>query len=184
MAHLWLHQQSQKPPWAILLLDEYSKVFLVGDAGNTPRIVCNPANSDSLFGCLIRQSGPGGKDWWVFAATVDSPVYVNGVLLSLGLRVLRDRDEIRIGLSTPLFFSYESLAQIESFPGGPKPTKCPRCQQEIASDTPAVRCPQCSIWYHQNPKTELPCWTYSKTCAKCTQVTQIEAGYRWTPEGL
>jgi hypothetical protein len=134
---------------------------------------------------LVRQAA---NDTWILLAEPSAPVYVNGQAVPLGVRILRDRDEIRVGRMQPatLFFSTERMASVEPFPGADRAIHCPRCKTELAVGVPAVRCPnpQCGLWHHQAPGSNLPCWTYDTRCASCDQQTALDAGYRWTPEGL
>lgn len=106
----------------------------------------------------------------------------NGERLLTGIRVLADRDAIRApGYAG--FFSTETLAQVEPFPGdGTGSPQCVRCRQPLAAGQSAVRCPQCGAWHHQ--LEELPCWTFLKTCASCPQSTEMDAGFQRTPEEL
>jgi len=108
-------------------------------------------------------------------------VRVNGSALDAGIRVLRDRDELRTGGSRT-FFSTESLPVIVPFPDSERPTFCPRCKLVIAAGTPAVCCPQFNVWHHQSD--EFPCWTYAERCALCDQPTALDGDFRWTPEEL
>jgi len=100
------------------------------------------------------------------------------------MRVLEDKDEIRTAGAGSLIFSTERRACVEPFPGMDRPAMCPRCGTEIEVNTPAVRCPGCGVWHHQNIDNELPCWTYAETCATCDQPTDLGTDFRWTPEGL
>ncbi|TDI46312.1 MAG: hypothetical protein E2P02_05105 [Acidobacteria bacterium] len=99
--------------------------------------------------------------------------------MASGLRLLRDRDEVRLGLGQPWFFSTETLAVA---PPSDVARKCPRCKRDIKAGSEAVRCPGCDVWYHQSD--EWPCWTYAETCVLCEQPTQFAAGYRFNPDGL
>jgi hypothetical protein len=71
---------------------------------------------------------------------------------------------------------------VSPMPETPRGMMCPRCRQRIEKETLAVRCPQCGLWHHQSE--ELPCWTYSSTCAMCPQPSALDAGYQWTPTEL
>jgi uncharacterized protein YbaR (Trm112 family) len=128
---------------------------------------------------LLRENGSGS---WVLIAAPGFEVRVNGAAVPLGIRVLADRDEISTDEGGAIYFSTENLARVEPFPGAQNRLFCPRCKQAVETDHPAVRCPQCGVWYHQTD--ELPCWTYAQHCALCDQSTQLSAGYRWTPEEL
>jgi hypothetical protein len=124
----------------------------------------------------LHRSGAGT---WV---VVGSPaVRVNGAPLDAGIRVLRDRDELRIG-GRRTFFSTETLAAVVPFPDGERPVPCARCTLAVASGSPAVRCPQCRLWHHQSEAR--PCWAYAERCTACDQPTALDAGFRWTPEPL
>jgi hypothetical protein len=119
---------------------------------------------------------------WALLCTPQSDVRVNGMPVPLGLAILSDRDELRVPGTDPQFFCTESLPQVEPFPDSAGRGLCPRCKQSIDSGCSAVRCPGCGLWHHAT--AELPCWTYSDTCAGCAQITSADAGFRWTPEDL
>ena len=172
MAHLWL--RTQGPGLAVLPLAE-GAYLLTGD----------PARP------VVRHDGdppPGAAvlrhvvDQWLLAAAEGAPVRLNGLPLALGLRVLMDKDELCIGRGGRLWFSTERLAVVEPFPGAAQPVFCPRCKTEIKKGVPAVRCPSCGIWHHEDG--DLKCWTYAPRCAICDQPTELGQSYRWTPEGL
>lgn len=177
MAHLWLKNESEQ--WAVLPLE--ADAFLM--TTNPPRPMSSArATDESVSKVVLLCDRREGKDSWVLISNQERDVRVNGVSLTLGVRVLRDRDEIFVEGVGHLYFSTESLARVEFFAGVRQALYCPRCKQEVKGETEAVKCPQCGVWYHQSE--ELPCWAYSETCALCPQLTDLDAGYRWTPEGL
>jgi len=135
-------------------------------------------DSPPIHPAMLLNRTSAEPDIWV---VIGSPaVHVNGAPLDTGIRVLRDRDELRLdGHRT--FFSTETLAMVVPFPGE-RPTLCPRCKLQIIPGSPAVRCPRCGIWHHQS--AEFPCWLYSSTCTNCDQPTAIDADFRWSPETL
>jgi hypothetical protein len=134
---------------------------------------------------LLVRAAAGAKERWLLLAPSSRPtVSVNGLPLVLGIRVLKDRDEVHLAGAPPLFFSTERIAQVEPYASGGKRGRCPRCDTEIADGVPSVRCPQCGLAYHQDSAGGMECWTYGPTCARCPQKTGLEAGYAWTPEGL
>ncbi len=165
MAHLWIREASegavgQPAP------DEWSLMPLDADA-----VAIHSA-------ALLRRPTSEPEIWILVGPPV---VRVNGNPLDAGIRVLRDRDELRTG-GTRTFFSTESLPVMVPFTGGERSTFCPRCKLEVAAGSPAVACPQCRVWHHQSD--ELPCWTYAERCTMCDQPTALGAGFRWTPEDL
>ena len=144
-----------------------------------------PAGSDGaleLRPLLLRVTDPSGDEQWAVVHSPGSSLRVNGTALATGIRVLSHRDELRMaGVPGRTFFSLEGLPRIVPFDGGEE-GRCPRCQQAIGIGTPAVRCPQCGVWHHESE--EFGCWTYSSTCALCDQQTDLEGGFRWTPEEI
>lgn len=179
MAHLWAQTAAGK--WEVRRLEDdfltlaYDKVAARRDLmrHELPR-------RDDLSVGLCRAKGTD-REVWLLMAGSKADVRINGVAMPGGLRLLSDRDEIRIGQER-FFFSTETLAAAVEFPGASRPVICQRCKDSIVEGTPAVRCPQCGVWHHQTDR--LPCWSYADTCASCSQVTDFEAGYRWTPEDL
>ena len=135
--------------------------------------------------CDIRVLPPGAagaSSSWTLLAGREASLRVNGLPLALGIRALRDRDEISFA-GHRLYFSTEELAQIVPFPGLAQPACCPRCKQKLEIGHLAVSCPRCKAWHHQSEK--FPCWTYEPTCALCQiQSTALDAGYSWTPASL
>jgi hypothetical protein len=107
-------------------------------------------------------------------------VRLNGFAPVAGGRVLQDHDEIRVHGCGTLFFSAETLAHVEAFPGTGNIIHCGRCRLPIQNAQTAVRCPSCGIWHHE--MAERKCWTYSPACAFCPQATALDAGYSWVPE--
>jgi len=122
------------------------------------------------------------SDEWILLAAPRAGISINGLPLQVGIHVLADRDEIRIGGRGSVFFSTERPARCEPLPPSDRSLVCPRCRQPIEPGTPAVRCPQCALWHHQS--ADLPCWSYAPTCALCPRSTEQDAGFQWTPEDL
>ena len=121
---------------------------------------------------------------WTLLAPSQSRVHINDAALENGIRVLANRDAIRIcGLAT-MYFSTERLAGIEAYPDA-EPVFCPRCKMMISEGDAAVCCAQCGVWHHEQLPDGRTCWSYSTTCSLCEQSTDLDsAGFRWTPEEL
>src|SRR5271169_6705353 len=152
MAHLWM--QDVDGQWGALALTGASLDLSVAP----PRPIAEAAAPAAL----LLKCGSGAQESWALAAGAGAAVRVNGALLVTGLGVLSDRDEIRVNGSPPLFFSTETLAAVQPFPGSDRPVFCGRCRRQIKQGDPAVRCPACSIWHEQS--AQYPCWTYHDKC--------------------
>lgn len=136
---------------------------------------------------LVQASTAESANAWTIISRPDE-IEINGLPLAPGIRVLRDRDAIRFDCGHLAFFSAETAAQIEPFPGT-EPVSCVRCYSPIVPGKDAVRCPTCGVWHHQisGPENgrDWECWTRNATCAQCRkQPTDFEAGPAWTPEAL
>lgn len=184
MAHLWLATDNQWQPAAIGdgVVALTSGGFVCVSCDGAPRGVKAPSGRRTPHWPnevpRVQLRGEGGV--WVLLAHAEA-VAVNGAPLRLGIRLLRDRDELRLATGERYYFSTERLATVEPFVRA-EPVCCPRCRQQIASGVPAVACPSCGAWCHQTDA--LPCWTYAATCPLCDQPSALEGGYRWTPAEL
>lgn len=173
MAHIWVREESQ---WAVQPLN--GSLFSLRHRRPLAD-PCGAAYEEDIT--LMPSVGQAGESWVLLAGS-NVDVRVNGIRLDLGIRSLRDRDEIRVAGAGLFYFSTERLAGIEPFAGSSPNAFCPRCRQAIESGHPSVRCPACGVWYHQSE--DFPCWTYSETCALCPQTTNMDGGYGWAPEGI
>ena len=181
MAHLWIKDETER--WCVMPL--VGEGFAL--SRNPPqRIQSVSDKGESVSQTLLVRSKNGKPSPWVLITAAGHDVRVNGDATLLGVRVLADRDEINVAGVGELFFSTESLARVEEFNGESTDTTpaiyCPRCRQLVADGALSVKCPQCGVWYHETD--ELNCWTYAETCALCPQPTDLDAGFRWTPEDL
>jgi len=175
MAHIWILDESE---WAILPLD--GSLFSL----RRRRSIADPSRGEIAWEEEVTLLPAEGRDRDSYAllAGGNADVRVNGIRLNLGIAFLRDRDEIRVDGKSLFYFSTERLALLAPFPGSASDAFCPRCRQPIDPGHPSVKCPGCGVWYHNSG--DFPCWTYSETCALCPQATPMDAGYRWTPEGI
>ena len=162
MAHLWIEDSPVRGDdgWRLQPLAAATSI------GPTTRIV---RATDGAIGAA--------NDCWIALAT--SALRLNGERVVAGLAVLRDCDLLSVD-GVRVFFSSERRATVVPFDGAEAVT-CARCRSAIGDGSPAVRCPACDVWHHQS---DLACWTYADRCALCDQPTALDAGFRWTPEGL
>ena len=112
---------------------------------------------------------------------VHADIRVNGNPF-LGVRVLKDRDEICVPGALPFFFSEREPAQVlRELPEGLSVT-CPSCGDLVFA--PAAECPACGALYHESE--DRPCWSSGSTCMTygCDQPTQMERAFSWTPLDL
>lgn len=181
MPQIWVQQDGQESPWAVVPLDGEGDVYYLTGDPHRP-VVFGTREGTGWPAYVMRHPGSGGQERWLLFASGQTRVSVNGVNLELAMRAMRDKDELHVGESI-MFFSTEQLARVAPFPGIGKPAKCPRCKLEILPGTPAVRCPSCGVWHHQSEDT--PCWTYAEKCAAfCEQPTTLKGSLQWVPEGL
>jgi hypothetical protein len=116
----------------------------------------------------------------VLVAGAEAGMAVNGLPSLTGIHVLADRAEIRVDSAGTFFFSTETLPAIVKFPGAERRIVCPRCKLAIEAGESAVQCPDCRVWHHQ--RDDRACFTYDTKCAACGGSSDLNAGYRWTPE--
>jgi len=174
MAHIWLQNKAWEWTAHPLAGDEFSlEAFLNEAPGRAPALGGAPSDIQLL------KTETDNQENWAVVAGYESGLSINGIPLPLGIRILRDRDEIRWSPDGFGFFSSEELAAVVDFPHCDRKIFCPRCKQEIVPGTPAVRCPSCRIWHHQSE--ELPCYSYADSCATCTRKTCINGEYEWVP---
>lgn len=176
MAHLWLHLDGGD--WSAMLLNGHAVDISV----HPPRILPGSFQLGEVTRAAVVRVGEADPPAWVLLVSAGSHVRINGFAPVAGIRVLQDRDEIRATPAGDLFFSTETLACVEEFPGSERTVFCGRCRQAMEKGQMAVRCPhsRCGIWYHQTGK--LPCWTYAPSCGFCPQPTSLDAGFSWIPE--
>ena len=113
----------------------------------------------------------------VLVSRPDVAVRINGLAMPAGLRVLADRDEIRVNHERFYFSSQDPLV-VEIRNG--EAVACPRCSGMLEPGTPAVRC-HCGAWFHQSD--DQPCFTYGETCPLCNASSQLDAE-PWDPSGI
>ena len=128
-------------------------------------------------GEIVRVASEAGEEWALVAPP--GAVCLNGEPLALGLRVLRDKDEVSAGAAR-MFYSSERLAVIEPFAGS-EPVVCPRCKQPVNAGDPSVRCPGCGVVCHESE--EFPCFTYTPSCPLCSRSSALNE-FTWTPEDV
>jgi hypothetical protein len=174
MAHLWFRDEGDI--WSALPLGAAAVDISV----HPPRALAEGFRMGVDTRAALVPAPGNGTPVWVLVAAGDGDARVNGLAPVAGVRVLQDHDEVRAASSNTLFFSTETLARVQEFPGAERAVYCGRCRQAMVKGQPAVCCPGCGIWYHQSQ--DLPCWTYAPSCAFCEQSTALDAGFAWMPE--
>lgn len=180
MPHLWM--QDEDSDWAVQPLNGDPVAIGPGGVRSARRAApTSPASGGGDTTALLMPAATPDGAAWVMVAPPGVEARVNGIPLRSGLRVLADRDEIRLATGVAVFFSTEQRAAVVPFAGVGE-GRCPRCQQDIQKDAPSVCCPKCRLHYHQT--SDRPCWTYREVCAMCDQVTDLDGGFRWSPADL
>ena len=138
MAGVWITNSSGA--WQRLQLFADSLVLLPGEPPHRgPR-----AMRVAAAGAVILRAAAAAGAAWILLSGTKAAVRVNGSRLDLGLRVLADKDEILLADAVDpcwhrLFFSTETLAQIEPYAGsGQRPVVCPRCRRKIVAPSDRV----------------------------------------------
>lgn len=126
---------------------------------------------------IVRVALAPCEEWALVAPP--GAVSVNGEPLALGLRVLRDKDEVSAG-AAQIFYSSERLAVTEPFAGAAA-VVCPRCKQSVNPGDASVRCPGCGVVCHESE--EYPCFTYTESCPLCSRASALNE-FAWTPEDV
>jgi hypothetical protein len=189
MAQIWSElspgdvEQGQRP-WGIITLDDsLEAMLLTGEASGPLERVDGDHTGGGAY--LLRHDAGDGASKWILYAGPEASVAVNGMPLALGMRALRDRDEISMGRSCHLIFTSDSIPHVTAFSAAGEPIVCPRCAGRIEPEQLAVRCPQCGVWHHQDDSAQRLCWTYGPMCTACgNQATPLDGEVLWTPEGL
>ena len=186
MAQMWT-QKADETGWMARPLT--GDAYVVSSQGLSLLEDRDGGRDNVVSPALVVRCGHGSQEHWSLLSQKRTCAQVNGWPLVLGVRLLCDRDEILVRADGApatfrCFFSTERLARIVPYLGVNGAVRCPRCKQPIEQNQMAVQCPNssCGAWHHQ--EAALPCWTYSVTCALCDRPTQLDAGFRWTPEEL
>jgi hypothetical protein len=177
VAHLWIRRANG---WCVRKLfgPEFNlETLLAVSLPGAPS--ASPKSAVARLVC----TGAGATRSWAILAAASTRAQICGCPVHAGLRVLNDRDEIRVA-GAQYFFSAESLPALERFPYHDRPVFCGRCRQPIEAGSPAVRCPglACQVYYHQDESAGFPCWTYAEVCNFCATPTAMDAGFVWMPE--
>ena len=175
MAILW--QSTTENDWTPSTLDGAARI--TGESIE-PIAGCAETLSHTL---IVPAFGEERATTWLLVTPIASPALVNGTPVTTGIRVLADRDAIQLPGHASAYFSSERLAQVEEYAG--EPVTCPRCKHRIVAGDPVVCCPSCNVFHHAPNDGKPSCWQYADSCAAlCGQATDLEAGFRWTPEAL
>lgn len=191
MAHLWMKDDSRK--WAVLDL-QVAAIELQGaalDIGRFPPTGIEQPSAGTGAGAtgkaqlLLVPFSEGKKSpSWALLWNHHTRVYVDSVLLTSGLRILFDREEIRLAANDPIYFAAVSPPRITTYTATEREIECMRCQSPLRQGDPVVVCPQCGITFHQNPDDpRRQCWIYSEKC-NCSMQTDLDADFLWYPEHL
>lgn len=129
---------------------------------------------------LLRITEGRGPARWIVVQPASGVATRNGVRMGLCVAVVEHGDCLRAQPgAAPLWFSSEARPRVETC-SGPPGASCARCRQPLRHDRPAVRCPRCDVWHHEDG-SEQACWTYASRCARCEQPTSLGGALRWLP---
>jgi hypothetical protein len=146
-----------------------------------------PLNAAPPLGLRFCPFGRGADRGMALLLAPDVRVWVNGLPVLGGLRVLEHKDEILLA-GARLYFSAEATPVIATFQNraGERIPSCPICRGQLKEGDAAVQCPGCGRWHHQLPaadgKPAKACWTYAATCRFCGHPTALTGQPAWRPE--
>jgi len=172
MAHLFIIRSGEEPASArteVAGLTESPRGLSAGASGQDPAAQIVPFGDPPEFALV---------------APARARVRINGEPLRAGIRVLGDRDEIRLG-DTLVYFAAYSPPRVTSFSEAEHGSlHCPICTRALSG--PVVRCPRCGRFFCETDETEeFPCWTGGPTCPSGDgQPTALGAEFDWVPEVL
>ena len=119
---------------------------------------------------------------WALLWERDRDVRINGLRsFPSGIRVLADRDEIKIGSGNTVYYTTETLPVVETFQGSDHDIFCPRDKKKVEPGSKIVRCVECGLIYHYSTDKTHNCFEYSELCL-CGHPTRLDAGFRWVPD--
>ncbi len=179
------HYDTSAPLWAAVELDaEVGAYALTGDAERPVRALRDLATVDwQQTVCLVHHAA-GQKQRWVVLAGRSIALRLNGISHDC-IRVLRDRDELRLR-EADMRFSCEVPMRVVPMPDLGRAVPCARCGQSMEAGSPSVRC-ACGAYFHQQAEI-LPCYAFptesgTAACPLCGRPTTLEAGgLRWVPD--
>ncbi|MFH1681958.1 MAG: hypothetical protein ABIH26_15120, partial [Candidatus Eisenbacteria bacterium] len=190
VARLWVRDESGD--WALLPLDPSTSFYTLST--NPPRSLDIPRESGlTACGTVLTSGDSGGpatwlgEEVWLLLSARRAGVLVNGLPLLAGIRLLDDRDEIRVSGSGTYYFSSERAVRPETFRSDPDASgfvRCPRCLRGIREGDLYVRCPRCGVLHHHLPEDGYPCWTYTDRCAVCGRSTALTDEPEWSPDEI
>jgi hypothetical protein len=131
MAHVWFYGDDDI--WSAMPLDGHAvdvSVFPPVTLGENFQL------GEDAQAALMRTDGDSPS--WVLVVAPGGDMRVNGFAPVAGVRALQDRDEVRAAASAPFFFSTETLARVEEFPGTERTVYCGRCRQAMEKGQLAV----------------------------------------------
>jgi len=132
MAHLWI--KDERDGWSVVPLD--APAFALSQ--NPPRRM--RVSDESVARALLVQQSGANPLRWLLLSHPGEDVRSNGDATTLGVRVLKDRDEINVACLGAFFFSTESLARVDAFSGATQKIFCPRCRQVIDEGAACASC--------------------------------------------
>jgi hypothetical protein len=144
-------------------------------------------------GSRFCRFGRGAERGVALLAAADVRIWVNGLPVLGGLRVLEHKDEILFG-NGRFYYSAEATPVVATFRGqaGVRVPSCPICRGPLKDGDTAVQCPGCGRWFHQaaeeiphpsgSPVRAKTCWTYGPSCRFCGHPTPLNGEPVWRPE--
>ncbi|MHC5109540.1 MAG: hypothetical protein ACYTHJ_06640 [Planctomycetota bacterium] len=151
-----------------------------------PRSVLLAINDATSSASPTRRADATRSDAGNWTLITSQGGQINGFPLPrFGVRVLQDRDEIRV-VGARFYFSTEQRSAPFIFEGAGHGCRCPRCKASLQRGDHVMACAGCGWLYHQSP--QYPCYTgfegEDMNCINCAMAARIDEQFRFTPDGI
>jgi hypothetical protein len=178
MPFLWLRDHDSV--WSALPLPGHP--IEIGGHSPKKRSMEELVNTQIKGALLIPVGDDQPVKTWALLWGRDCNVRINGLQsFPVGIRMLADRDEIKVDRGEVVYFTTETLPVIETFEGSDHDIFCPRDKKKIEPGSLVVRCVECGLIYHYSTDKTRNCFEYSEMCL-CGHPTRLDAGFRWVPD--
>jgi len=173
MAHLWM-QDDSTDEWVVLPLDR--EVYRLAVDNGHPLLAGD--SSELQQGAVVAAERCGRGAMWLVLSGDHNQVQLNGAPLATDSA--RSKTRRAGGCGRCRFFFSTNASRKSSRSGFGRGSLLSALQGPDRCRHTRGSLPQCGVWHHM--LQDCPCWSYAPHCTLCDQRTDLDSGYRWTPE--